>query len=267
MEITGERDQAGSSLTLGSTNACRGFVPGHDRHLGPGGPVEIGGTRPELALRPSHAARASEPTASSRATSESAARSLQSDRCSFFAWSIGNFHAVHRNTRCRGTGTSGRAPAAHYMASAYAAYDLAAASELGTGIKALSSGIYSRAISGEAVVGYLSISIPFIAWASLKRMETVGTALVGGLSGLQAALSGAMSWAALGNTSMGNVTMDQMQLSPNRSSAFMSRWQDDMSGDSFTAGVLGGRTAVGLLRNQGYAFACNVHAGLRARRP
>lgn len=145
----------------------------------------------------------------------------------------------------------------NYMASTYAAYDLAAASDLGTGAKALSlqtaSGIYARAISGEAVVGYLSLSIPFIAWASLKRMETVGTALAGGLSGLQAALTGSTASAALGNTSMGNVAMDQMQLSPNRSSAFMGRWQDDLSGDSFTAGVLGGRTAVSLLRNQGYA--------------
>ncbi|WP_431261787.1 conjugal transfer protein TraG N-terminal domain-containing protein [Roseateles chitinivorans] len=145
----------------------------------------------------------------------------------------------------------------NYMASVYAAYDLAAAADLGTGAKALSlqtaSSIYSRAISGEAVVGYLSISIPFIAWAALKRMETVGTALVGGLSGLQAALSGATSSAAVGNTSMGNVAMDQLQLSPNRSSAFMNRWQDDLSGDTFTAGVLGGRTAVSLLRNQGYA--------------
>ena len=82
----------------------------------------------------------------------------------------------------------------NYMASIYAAYDLAAAADLGTGMKALSlqtaSTIYSRAISGEAVVGYLAISIPFIAWAALKRMENFGTALVGGLSGLQGMLSG-----------------------------------------------------------------------------
>jgi hypothetical protein len=71
----------------------------------------------------------------------------------------------------------------NYMASIYAAYDLAAAADLGTGTKALAlqtaSTIYSRAISGEAVVGYLAISIPFIAWAALKRMENFGTALVG----------------------------------------------------------------------------------------
>ncbi len=145
----------------------------------------------------------------------------------------------------------------NYMASIYAAYDLAAAADLGTGAKALSlqtaSTIYSRAISGEAVVGYLAISIPFIAWAALKRMENFGTALVGGLSGLQGMLSGTTSSAAVGNVNMGNVAMDQMQLAPNRTSAFMSSWQNDLSGNTFSSNALTGRTAVSLLRNQGYA--------------
>ncbi|MCC7252863.1 conjugal transfer protein TraG N-terminal domain-containing protein, partial [Hyphomicrobium sp.] len=145
----------------------------------------------------------------------------------------------------------------NYMASIYAAYDLAAAADLGTGSKALAlqtaSTIYSRAISGEAVVGYLAISIPFIAWAALKRMENFGTALVGGLSGLQAMISGGTSAATVGNVSMGNVGMDQMQLAPNRTSAFMSSWQNDLSGNTFSSNVLTGRTAVSLLRNQGFA--------------
>ena len=145
----------------------------------------------------------------------------------------------------------------NYMASIYAAYDLAAAADLGTGAKALSlqtaSTIYSRAISGEAVVGYLAISIPFIAWAALKRMENFGTALVGGLSGLQGMLSGSTGAAAAGNVNMGNVAMDQMQLAPNRTSAFMSSWQNDLSGNTFSSNALTGRTAVSLLRNQGYA--------------
>ena len=145
----------------------------------------------------------------------------------------------------------------NYMASIYAAYDLAAAADLGSGVKALSlqtaSTIYSRAISGEAVVGYLAISIPFIAWAAVKRMENFGTALVGGLSGLQAALSGSTGSAATGNVNMGNVAMDQMQLAPNRTSAFMSSWQNDLSGNTFSANALTGRTAVSLLRNQGFA--------------
>jgi conjugal transfer mating pair stabilization protein TraG len=145
----------------------------------------------------------------------------------------------------------------NYMASVYAAYDLAAASDLGTGAKALAlqtaSTIYSRAISGEAVVGYLAISIPFIAWAALKRMENFGTALVGGLSGLQGVLAGSTAGAAVGNVSMGNVAMDQMQLAPNRTSAFMSSWQSDLSGNTFTSSALTGRTAASLLRNQGFA--------------
>jgi conjugal transfer mating pair stabilization protein TraG len=145
----------------------------------------------------------------------------------------------------------------NYMASVYAAYDLAAASDLGTGTKALAlqtaSTIYSRAISGEAVVGYLAISIPFIAWAALKRMENFGTALVGGLSGLQGMLAGSTAGAAVGNVSMGNVAMDQLQLAPNRTSAFMSSWQSDLSGNTFTSSALTGRTSANLLRNQGFA--------------
>lgn len=144
----------------------------------------------------------------------------------------------------------------NYMASIYAAYDLAAAADLGTGMKALalqtSSVIYSRALSGEAVVGYLAMSIPFIAWAALKRMENFGTALVGGLSGLQASLSSATSASTVGNTSLGNVSMDQIQLAPNRTSAFMGNWQHDLSGNTFSSNALTGRTAVSLLRNQGF---------------
>lgn len=145
----------------------------------------------------------------------------------------------------------------NYMASIYAAYDLAAAANLGTGTKALAlqtaSTIYSRAISGEAVVGYLAISIPFIAWAALKRMENFGTALVGGLSGLQGMISSGTSASTVGNVSMGNVGMDQMQLAPNRTSAFMGSWQNDLSGNTFSSNALTGRTAVSLLRNQGFA--------------
>jgi conjugal transfer mating pair stabilization protein TraG len=145
----------------------------------------------------------------------------------------------------------------NYMASIYAAYDLAAAADLGTGTKALSlqtaSTIYSGAISGEAIVGYLAISIPFIAWAALKRMENFGTALVGGLSGLQGALSSSTGSAAAGNVNLGNVSMDQMQLAPNRTSAFMGSMQNDLSGNTFSSNALTGRTAVSLLRNQGFA--------------
>lgn len=145
----------------------------------------------------------------------------------------------------------------NYMASIYAAYDLAAAADIGGGARALSlqtaSTIYSGAISGEAVVGYLALSIPVIAWAALKRMESFGTALVGGLSGLQNLLTSSTGSTTTGNVNMGNVAMDQAQLAPNRTSAFMSSWQNDLSGNTFSSNALTGRTAVSLMRNQGFA--------------
>ena len=52
----------------------------------------------------------------------------------------------------------------NYMASIYAAQDLAAAADLGSGARTLSlrtaSTIYNRAISGEAVVGHLALAVP-----------------------------------------------------------------------------------------------------------
>ena len=145
----------------------------------------------------------------------------------------------------------------NYMASIYAAYDLAAAADVGAGVKSLSlqtaSSIYTRAISGEAVVGYLAISVPLIAWSVVKRMESVGTALVGGLSGLQGSLAGATGSAAAGNLSLGNVSMDQSQLAPTRTSAFMGSMQNDLSGNTLTSNALTGRSAMNMLRNQGFA--------------
>jgi len=66
-------------------------------------------------------------------------------------------------------------------------------------------------------------------------------------------VAGATAGAAAGNLSMGNVSMDQIRLAPNRTSAFMSNWQNDISGNTFSSNMLTGRTAVSLLRNQGYA--------------
>ncbi|MBK6714431.1 MAG: conjugal transfer protein TraG N-terminal domain-containing protein [Burkholderiales bacterium] len=145
----------------------------------------------------------------------------------------------------------------NYMASIYAAQDLAAAADLGSGVRSLSlrtaSSIYARAISGEAVVGHLALAVPLLAWALVKRLEGMGSTLVGGLGALQGTLSAATGGAAAGNLGLGNVTMDQAQLAPNRSSAFMSHWQDDRSGNTFSANALTGRSAVSLLRKQGFA--------------
>ena len=145
----------------------------------------------------------------------------------------------------------------NYVASIYAAYDVAAAADLGTGTKSLSlqtaSAIYARAISGEAIVGYLSISVPLIAWAVTRRMEGAGSALIGGLSSLQSSLGASTGNAVAGNMSMGNVSMDQLQLAPNRTSAFMAGVQSDLTGNTLNSNALTGRAAVNMLRNQGFA--------------
>ncbi|KIF81613.1 conjugal transfer protein TraG N-terminal domain-containing protein [Noviherbaspirillum autotrophicum] len=145
----------------------------------------------------------------------------------------------------------------NYMASIYAASELSAAADIGSGAKALSlltaSPIFANAISSQAVVGYLTISIPVIAWAAIKRMENLGNALVGGLSGLQSTTSSTSGSAANGNVNMGNVSMDQMQLAPNRTSAFMSSAQSDITGNTLSTNALTGVSAINMLRNQGFA--------------
>lgn len=144
----------------------------------------------------------------------------------------------------------------NYMATIYASYDLATAADLGGGLKGLTlqtaSTVYSRSIAGEAIVGYMVLSIPLIAWAAVKRMDHFGSTLIGGLSGLQGMLT-STSGAASGNANMGNVSMDQLRLAPNRTSAFMSSWQNDLSGNTFSGNALTGRMAASLLRNEGFA--------------
>ncbi len=70
----------------------------------------------------------------------------------------------------------------NYMASIYAAHDLAAAADLGSGARTLSlrtaSTIYNRAISGEAVAGHLALAVPLLAWALVKRLEGMGANLL-----------------------------------------------------------------------------------------
>lgn len=143
----------------------------------------------------------------------------------------------------------------NYAATLFAMRDMAAAASIGNGASALSlatsSAIFSSAISGEAVVGYMTISIPFIAWAAVKRMENFGTALVDGMRTLQGNVTSATSSAASGNISMGNVGMDQMTLSPTRSSPFFSGRQNDVSGNTYTTNGISGLTALKALANEG----------------
>ena len=97
------------------------------------------------------------------------------------------------------------------------------------------------------------LAIPAIAWAAIKGMETIGQAAITGVSGIQGAATGATSPAAIGNMSMGNVSMDQMQLAPNRTSPFMRSWQDDLTGDTSLTNMRTGLTAVHKLQNMGFA--------------
>jgi len=141
----------------------------------------------------------------------------------------------------------------NYMASVYAQIDQAAAAEVGGGVKALSlqtaSPIYSNAVSAQAVVSYLVVGIPMLAYSLANRLVNFGTTLVGGLSGLQSMIGNASAAAAAGNASMGNLTMDQRVVSPSTSNPWVSRSQD-AQGNWWTQDGTG-RRAVSLLKNEG----------------
>lgn len=142
----------------------------------------------------------------------------------------------------------------NYMATVASAAKLAASADIGGGATAMAlqtaSSVYSNAISLEAVVGYMVISIPAIAWAAIKGMETIGQAAITGTSSMQGAISAATGQAVLGNVGMGNVSMEQQALAPTRTSPFWRKTQDDVSGHTWTTSMFGGR-AVDLLSNSG----------------
>ena len=145
----------------------------------------------------------------------------------------------------------------NYMASIYAQLDQAAAAEVGGGVKALAlqtaSPIYSNAVSSQAVVSYLIIGIPMLAYSLSNRLVNFGSAMIGGLQGLQSAsLSGNVSAAAgVGNASMGNVSMDQRIVGPSDSNPFVSRRQD--AEGNWVTRTASGAEATDWLRNQGFA--------------
>lgn len=140
----------------------------------------------------------------------------------------------------------------NYIASIAASNQLSAAANVGD-VNSLSlqtvSTIYSTSISLQAVVGYMCISVPAIAWAAIKGMETIGQAAITGVSSIQGTVGAASGQAALGNASMGNLAFEQQQLSANRTSAFMRSWQDDSTGNTFRRNAGTGTTAVDILAN------------------
>lgn len=151
----------------------------------------------------------------------------------------------------------------NYMATLYAQLDQAAAAEVGGGVKALSlqtaSPIYTNAVSSQAVVSWLIVAIPALAYSLANRLVNFGSAMVGGLTGLQSTVGNASAAAALGNSAMGNVSMDQRVVSPSVSSPWASRRQDMDGNWTTTAG--NGQTAVDFLRNSS-AVSNRVSAGV-----
>lgn len=139
----------------------------------------------------------------------------------------------------------------HYMSSLASAKHIAAAADLGGGTNGLAlltaSQVYSTVLSDQAVVGYLVLSVPAIAWAAVKGMEAIGQAAITGVSSLQSMTGSASSHAAIGNLSAGNVAFEQQQLAPMRSAAAMRKfsslqgteYSDRLTGESRYEYLLG----------------------------
>jgi conjugal transfer mating pair stabilization protein TraG len=113
----------------------------------------------------------------------------------------------------------------NYVATLASAKNLEAAARMGAGVQGLAldtaSSIYHGAISDQAVAGYMVISIPIIATAIIKGGEVAFQAVTG-VAPIQSAVSGETSSTSKGNVSQDSVSIDQQQLAPTRSSAFMS---------------------------------------------
>lgn len=141
----------------------------------------------------------------------------------------------------------------NYMVTIAAQLEQAAAAELGGGVRALSlrtaDPIYMNAVSAQAVVSWLVIGIPALAYSLASRLVNFASSLAGGLTGLQATVAGGASAAAAGNVSTGNVTLDQRNVTPMTSNPFVERSQDVAGNWTTTDGM--GRRAVSFLRNEG----------------
>ncbi|MDP2432893.1 MAG: conjugal transfer protein TraG N-terminal domain-containing protein [Pseudomonadota bacterium] len=91
----------------------------------------------------------------------------------------------------------------------------ASAAAFGTGAGGLAvstaSAIYDTAISDQAIIGYISLSIPVISWALVNQMQGIMTAFAAGTA-VQHAVHGTAGQMATGNVGMGNVSMDRQAL-------------------------------------------------------
>ena len=142
----------------------------------------------------------------------------------------------------------------NYVATLASAKNLEAAARMGATAQGLAletaSSIYRGAISDQAVAGYMVISIPIIATAIIKGGEVAFQAVTG-VGPIQSAVSGESSATSKGNVSQDNVSFDQQQLAPTRSSAFMSTTSDahgtTIQGTGADAGVFRYQTTLSRL--------------------
>lgn len=106
----------------------------------------------------------------------------------------------------------------NYFGTLSYAKSAAAAAAFGDGAGGLAvataGAVFNTAISDQAVIGYISLSIPIISWALVNQMQGIMTAFAAGTA-LQQAVHGTAGQAATGNVSMGNVSMDRQALGSN----------------------------------------------------
>ena len=112
----------------------------------------------------------------------------------------------------------------NYVGTLASAKNLAAAASLGTNSRGLTldtaAGIYQGAISDQAIAGYLVAAIPIIATAIIKGGEVAFQAVTAS-SAIQSAASSEAAATSKGLISQNSVSLDQQQLGPTRTSAFM----------------------------------------------
>jgi conjugal transfer mating pair stabilization protein TraG len=112
----------------------------------------------------------------------------------------------------------------NYVGTLASAKNLAAAASLGTNTRGLAldtaASIYQGAISDQAIAGYLVAAIPVIATAIIKGGEVAFQAVTAS-SAIQSAASSEAAATSKGLISQNSVSLDQQQLGPTRTSAFM----------------------------------------------
>ncbi len=117
----------------------------------------------------------------------------------------------------------------NYVATLASAKNLEAAARMGAATQGLAldtaASIYHGAISDQAVAGYMVISIPIIATAIIKGGEVAFQAVTG-VGPMQSAVSSEAASTSKGNVTQDAVAIDQQQIAPTRTSAFMSTTSD-----------------------------------------